>query len=247
LAILSTIQDAPCRSRALLTAVAIPKQHHRVTNGAADDAGLRGRGSLTVWFTDAAIAGWRAEPRTIRGGQPYYSDLAIATALPLRAVFRLALRQTKGLIRFLIALLGLDLLIPDHSTLSRRAETLEVPRPSTGTTSVHLLVDSTGLRLCRPGEWLVERFNGQVGSEVLCITIYSHSDLEQLLRGFNAAYNARRQCVLNGKTPNQVVTERLKARRNLANPKPHGRAGPDDIIKSRLIVEAAKEVSQPDS
>jgi hypothetical protein len=69
---------------------------------------------------------------------------------------------------------------------------------------------------------MVERFNGRVGSEVLGITIHSHAQLERLLRGFNAAYNARRQRVLDGKTPDQVVAERLKARRKLANPKPHG-------------------------
>jgi transposase InsO family protein len=94
---------------------------------------------------------------------------------------------------------------------------------------------------------MVERFNGRVGSEVLGITIYSHQDLEQLLRGFNAAYNARRQRVLEGKTPDQVVTERLKARRKLARTKPEGRAGPEDIAKARLIAEAAKEVSRPDT
>ncbi len=94
---------------------------------------------------------------------------------------------------------------------------------------------------------MVERFNGRIGSEVLGITIYSHRDLEQLLRGFNAAYNDRRQRVLDGKTPNQVVAERLKARRKLVRGKPEGRAGPDDIAKARLIAEAAKEVSQPDN
>jgi transposase InsO family protein len=94
---------------------------------------------------------------------------------------------------------------------------------------------------------MVERFNGRIGSEVLGITIYSHRDLEQLLRGFNAAYNARRQRVLDGKTPDQIVAEHLKARRKLAKDKPHGRAGPDDIAKARLIAEAAKEVSQPDN
>src|SRR3954469_9303015 len=76
----------------------IPKQRHRVINWAAYDAGLRARGSLTVWFTTEAIEAWRAEPRTGRGGQPRYSSLAITTALTLRAVFRLALRQTEGLI-----------------------------------------------------------------------------------------------------------------------------------------------------
>ena len=135
----------------------IPKQRHRATNSAAYDAALRQRGSLTVWFTDAAIAAWKAEPRTTRGGQPRYSGLAIATALTLRAVFRLALRQTEGLIGSLISLLGLDLAVPDHTTLSRRAESLDVVRPRPSSGPVHLLVDSTGLKLCGSGEWLLEK------------------------------------------------------------------------------------------
>jgi IS5 family transposase len=128
-----------------------------VTNWAEYDAALRARGSLTVWFTPEAVAAWAAAPHTTRGGQASYSDLAIATALTLRAVFRLALRQTEGLISSILQLLDLDLAVPDHSTLSRRAETLEVPRPRCGREPVHLLVDSTGLRLCGPGEWLVEK------------------------------------------------------------------------------------------
>ena len=94
---------------------------------------------------------------------------------------------------------------------------------------------------------MVERFNGRIASEVLDINIYSHRALEQLLRGFNQAYNARRQRVLDGKTPNQVVAERLTARPRRANPAPHGQASPCDVTKARLIAEAAKEVSQPDS
>src|SRR4051794_11858689 len=143
----------------------IPKQRRRVTNWAEYDAALRQRGSLTVWFSEEAIAAWHAEPRTTPGGQPHYSDLAITTALTLKAVFRLALRQTEGLIGSVIGLLGLDLSVPDHTTLSRRAETLEVPRPRSSSSPdaereakpVHLLVDSTGLKLCGAGEWLVEK------------------------------------------------------------------------------------------
>ena len=135
----------------------IPKQRHRATNSAAYDAALCQRGSLTVWFTDAAVAAWKAEPRTTRGGQSRYSALAIATALTLKAVFRLALRQTEGLIGSIIALLGLDLSVPDHTTLSRRAESLDVVRPRPGSGPVHLLVDSTGLKLCGSGEWLLEK------------------------------------------------------------------------------------------
>ena len=128
-------------------------------NSAAYDASLRQRGSLTVWFTDEAIEAWRAEPRTTPGGQPWYSPLAILTALTLRAAFRLALRQTEGLIGSVIGLLGLALAVPDHTTLCRRAETLAVPRPQPRKDGepLHLLVDSTGLKLCGAGEWLVEK------------------------------------------------------------------------------------------
>ena len=77
-----------------------------------------------MWFTDEAVAAWAAEPRLTRGGQPWYSPLAILTALTLRAVFRLAHRQAEGLIGSIVGLL-----VPDHTTLSRRAATLKVPRP----------------------------------------------------------------------------------------------------------------------
>src|SRR5271154_1713381 len=142
----------------------IPRQQHKVTNWPAYEAGLRQRGSLTVWFTDEAVAAWAAAPRTTRGGQPSYSPLAILTALTLRAVFRLAYRQAEGLIASIISLLGLALRVPDHTTLSRRLATLTVPRPQPdnvsaddGAQPLHLLVDSTGLKLCGAGEWLVEK------------------------------------------------------------------------------------------
>ena len=121
----------------------IPKQRRRVTNWRAYDAS----GS-----SEAAVAAWHAEPRTTPGGQPHCWSLAITTALTLKAVFRLALRQTEGLIGSIIRLLGLDLPVPNHTTLSRRAETLEVPRPRSGSGPVHLLMDSTGLKLCGAGE-----------------------------------------------------------------------------------------------
>ena len=72
-------------------------------------------------------------------------------------MFRLAYRQTEGLIGSVVGLLGLDLACARPYTLSRRAATLEVPRPRSGAGPVHLLVDSTGLKLCGPGEWLAEK------------------------------------------------------------------------------------------
>jgi hypothetical protein len=99
-----------------------------------------------------AVSGWQAMLRTTRGEQPRYSPLAILTALTLRAVFRLALRQTEGLIGSIISRLGPALAIPDHPALSRLAETLDIsqPRSSTGVDgeAKHLPVDSAELKLC---------------------------------------------------------------------------------------------------
>jgi len=136
----------------------IPRSKRRVLNWAEYDAALRQRGSLTVWVTDEAIAHWKAAPRSTPGGQPAYSDLAITTALMLRAVFRMALRQTEGLLASILHLLGLELPVPDHSTISRRTKTVILPKPPRTTSDpLHLLVDSTGLKLCGPGEWLIEK------------------------------------------------------------------------------------------
>jgi hypothetical protein len=92
-----------------------------VTNGSAYEAGLRQRGSLTVWFSEDAVQAWRAEARGTPGGQPLYSALAIETALTLRALFHLAFRQTEGLIGSLMQLLQLDRPVPDHSTWRNRS------------------------------------------------------------------------------------------------------------------------------
>lgn len=131
-----------------------PRQPFKVTNWREYDASLRQRGSLTIWFTEEAIAVWQATPRITRDGQEQYSSLAILTGLTLRTVLHLAPRQTEGLIGSILRLLGLELAVPDHSTLSRRAETLDVPRPrsSKGAEPVHLLVNSTGLKLCGAGK-----------------------------------------------------------------------------------------------
>ena len=79
-------------------------------------------------------------------------------------MFRLAYRQTEGLTGSIMGLLGLALRVPDHTTLSRRSATLDVLRPSPPSGGadgeaepLHLLVDSTELKLCGPGEWLVEK------------------------------------------------------------------------------------------
>jgi hypothetical protein len=90
----------------------IPQKRHKVTDWPVSKAGLRARGSLTAWYSEDAIEGWRATTRTTRGGQPLYSDLAISTALTLSAAFRLALRQTEGLITSIFTCSALTSLCP---------------------------------------------------------------------------------------------------------------------------------------
>jgi len=132
----------------------IPKMTFKVTNWATYEAGLRRRGSLTLWVSDAAIAAWRAAPRTTPGGQACYSETAIETALMVGLVFHQPLRQTEGLLGSLLELMGIDLPIPDHTTISRRAARLTpVLRTALPNGPVTLVIDSTGLKVYGAGEW----------------------------------------------------------------------------------------------
>src|SRR5215211_8926288 len=81
-------------------------------------AGLKRRGDLTLWLDEAAIAGWHASRRTTPGGQARYSNLAIELVLTLRLVFHLGLRQAEGFVTSVLRLLGLELPVPDHTTLA---------------------------------------------------------------------------------------------------------------------------------
>jgi len=111
--------------------------------------------------TSEALSSWQAPRRTTRGGQPRYSDLAIETALTLGLVFGLRLRQTEGLLTSVLQLMGLDLAVPDHTTLSRRARTWRSSDRRQGRSisaegPVHVLIDSTGLEIHGAGQWLEE-------------------------------------------------------------------------------------------
>jgi hypothetical protein len=116
------------------------------------------RGSLTIWLTDEAIAAWQAPATGKRGGQPVYSAIAIETSLALRLVFHQPLRQTEGLLRSIADVLKIDIAIPDHTTLSRRGGGLPIlPKRIDRNEPLHLLVDSTGLKIYGEGEWLDQK------------------------------------------------------------------------------------------
>ena len=135
------------------------KAQYRVINWAEYNESLRQRGDLTIWVSEEAQSVWRAPRRTSRGGQRRYSDLAIETCLTLRTAYRLGLRQTQGLMGSIGTLMGLDIRVPDYSTLSRRANGLSIAQVmrQAGSVPVHLVVDSTGLKIFGEGEWLAQK------------------------------------------------------------------------------------------
>ena len=99
----------------------IPKAKYKVSNWREYDQALQQRGSLTVWVTPEALEAW-APARTGQRGRPTsYSDIVIETAVMLRLAMGKPWRQTEGMLRSIIQMLGLDLPVPDHTTLPAAA------------------------------------------------------------------------------------------------------------------------------
>ena len=135
---------------------------YRVANWPAYNQALVRRGDVTVWLSSEAVAVWTPRRSGRRGGQRRYSDLAIETALTLRLLYHLPLRQTEGFLHALFGMMRLDLSVPDSTTLSRRSQHLRrrlrlVP-PGAG---LHLVLDSTGLSIVGAGEWAAATHGGR--------------------------------------------------------------------------------------
>jgi hypothetical protein len=138
----------------------IPRARYQVTNWPEYDRALQQRGSLTVWVTPEALAAWHPPKTGRRGRSPQYADLAIETGHLLRLAFGRPWRQTEGLLRSLATLLGLEVGIPDHTTFSRRSPGLALASALAETQRsepVHVVIDSTGLKVYGAGEWLTEK------------------------------------------------------------------------------------------
>ncbi len=131
-----------------------PKKLYRVRNWSAYDAALVKRGSLTVWISEDAIVSWSAEKEPgKRGRQQEYSDFAIETTLTLKEVYHLTNRGAEGFLRSLFEIMKITLPVPDHTTLSVRGKNLDVHLPKKQTSSLYIVVDSTGLKIYGEGEW----------------------------------------------------------------------------------------------
>jgi hypothetical protein len=103
------------------------KKRQKVTNWRVYNEGLRQRGDVTIWLSPEVEDKWLADNRQTPGGQPTYSDMAISVCLTLGMVFKQPLRQTQGLVGSLARLMGLDVPVPDFSTLSQRGAGLSMP------------------------------------------------------------------------------------------------------------------------
>lgn len=137
------------------------KQPFHVRNWKDYNEALVKRGSITFWFDEEAISQWHSVEKTNRRGRPaLYTDIAIQCALTLREIYHLPLRGTEGLIRSLIQQLALPLKAPDYTTLCIRQKTLDVILPKSlrkSSEKLHIVVDSTGLKVFGEGEWKVRQ------------------------------------------------------------------------------------------
>ena len=147
----TSVKASPSRRRRRQTV-------YRVRNGTAYDAGLKQRGSLTLWLSPQAIKAWYDQGPTRRGSSYTYFALAIQTALMMRLLYPLPLRQTEGFLRSILALMGVAFAVPDHTTLSRRHAGLKVALPvQPRHEPMHLVVDATGLKVSGEGEWKIRQ------------------------------------------------------------------------------------------
>ncbi len=131
------------------------KTKYRINNWSSYNKSLVQRESITVWFDRNSIDSWYNKGKTGKKGRPVeYSDLAIQCCLTLKMIYHLPLRATQGFVASIFELLKLPLIAPDYSLLCLRQKTLllKIPNRKTTPEGIHLVIDSTGLKLYGEGE-----------------------------------------------------------------------------------------------
>jgi Transposase DDE domain len=152
------------------------KTKYSVANWASYDRALVRRGDVTLWLSPEAIATWEPARVGTRGG-PKYSNLAIETALTLRLLFHLPLRQTEGFLTSIFGIMGLDLSVPDHTTLSRRGQSLDLALRRVRTRNrLHLVVDIRDSRSSVKGSG--PRRNTEDGASARGLTSFADDGLD---------------------------------------------------------------------
>ena len=118
------------------------------------------RGDIFLWFDEVTLSSWYSEPERYKRGRPYiYSDVAIQALLSIREVFYLTYRSLEGLGQSLFSMIGITgLSAPDYTSICKRSKTLDIPiKVYDHRETLHLLIDSTGLKVFGEGEWKVKQ------------------------------------------------------------------------------------------
>ena len=127
----------------------------RIRNWPEYNKGLKQRGSLTFWISPEVLANWEVKQKTGKpGATATYSNQAIVTMVTLKSVMGLPGRALCGFVESIFELMGVDLSVPDHTTISRRLKRLTVKLPVVPTSGKrHVVIDSTGVKVYGEGEW----------------------------------------------------------------------------------------------
>ena len=133
------------------------KELYRVKNWSEYEKALVQRGSITFWLSDDIEQIWLYTGEKQRGSQFDYSDKAVEIMLTIKEVFHLTNRGVEGFVGSLFQMMNIDLPVPDHTTLSKRGKTLNVKLPRKTNGSIHLVLDSTGMKIYGEGEWKVRK------------------------------------------------------------------------------------------
>ena len=138
------------------------KQKYRLTNWPQYNIALIQRGFITLWLDEDTLAQWYYQGPRTPGGLFRYTDQCIQAALALKAVFRLAFRQTQGLIQSLLEAMKIELQVPSYTQLCRRqARLMAFSAPvlpgHSPVEPIHMVIDSTGLKVYGEGEWKVRK------------------------------------------------------------------------------------------
>ena len=102
------------------------KNRYKVKNWSDYNENLKKRGSLNVWIEESTLKKWQYDGKKIKGGNLFYSYLAIELCLSLRQFFKLPLRQTEGLVSSLWSMMKVEIRTPNYTTLSRRTSSLKL-------------------------------------------------------------------------------------------------------------------------
>jgi hypothetical protein len=134
------------------------KEQYRIVNWSEYNQSLIKRGSLTIWIEEESVSSWYHEGPLQKGAQYYYSDSCIECLLGLKAVFHLAYRQLEGFSNSVLQLMGYQIEVPCYTQICRRAKALDIDLAIPKTRgSLHLVFDSTGLKVYGEGEWKVRK------------------------------------------------------------------------------------------